>query len=158
MPYLGSFSSKTERSIIKIFKQYLPNCKIRIVSKATVRLSSLFSFKERIPRYLISGVVYKFKCGTCNDTYIGKTKRHQKTRFCEHFGISALTGKRVKTVKPSAISDHRETCNFENDMDCFTVIGGDSNNWNLLLKESLLIKRDNPVLNAKIASVPLKLF
>ena len=158
LPYLGSFSSKTERSITKIFKQYIPNCNIRIVTKATVRLSSLFSFKERIPSYLTSGVVYKFTCGTCNDTYIGKTKRHQKTRFCEHFGISALTGKRLKTVQPSAISEHRKSCNFNNDLDLFTVIGGDSNNWNLLLKESLLIKRDNPEMNAMVSSVPLKLF
>ena len=40
--------------------------------------------------------VYKFTCGSCNATYSGKTKRHFKVRICEHLGISALTGKRVK--------------------------------------------------------------
>ena len=105
-----------------------------------------------------SGVVYKFACGGCNATYIGKTKRHTKTRFCEHLGISALTGKRVKSEKPSAVSDHLKACKFKADQKSFSVLGRDSNNWQLLLKESLFIRMEQPVLNAKIASVPMKLF
>ena len=136
----------------------MPKCKVKVIAKATVRLSSLFSFKDKIPRYLTSGVVYKFTCGTCNGTYIGKTKRHQKTRFCEHLGVSALTGKPVKTVKTTAITEHRTTCPCASSFDSFKIIGGDSNNWHLLLKESLFIQRDTPPLNANVQSVPLKLF
>ena len=158
LPYLGPLTARTEHSINKLFHQYLPKCRVKVITKATVRLSSLFSFKDKIPRYLSSGVVYKFTCGTCNGTYIGKTKRHQKTRFCEHLGVSALTGKPVKTVKATAISEHRTTCPCAPTLDSFQIIGGDSNNWHLLLKESLLIQRDTPPLNANVQSVPLKLF
>ena len=158
LPYLGPLTAKTERSINKLFQQYLPGSKVKLITKASVRLSSLFNFKDKIPRYLSSGVVYKFACGTCNGVYIGKTKRHLKTRYCEHLGISALTGKRVKTTKQTAISDHRKTCPCQANSDSFTIIGRDSNNWHLLLKESLLIKRDSPPLNANTQSVPLKLF
>ena len=88
-----------------------------------------------------------------------KTKQHSKTRYCEHFGISDLTGKTVKTIKQSAISDHRKTCHSRIDFNAFTTLGRDkNNNWHLLLKESLFIQRDNPVMNAQVASVPLKLF
>ena len=158
LPYLGPLTAKTEQSINRLFRQYMPKCKVKVIAKATVRLSSLFSFKDKIPHYLTSGVVYKFTCGTCNGTYIGKTKRHQKTRFCEHLGVSALTGKPVKTVKATAITEHRTTCPCASSLDSFQIIGGDSNNWHLLLKESLFIQRDTPPLNANVQSVPLKLF
>ena len=158
LPYLGKLTTRTEHAVRKLFQQYIPNCKVRITTKATVRLSSLFSFKDKVPRYLSSGVIYKFTCGTCNGTYIGKSKRHQKTRFCEHLGISALTEKPSKSARPSAISDHRKFCESVNSLSSFTVIGGDSNNWHLSLKESLFIKKYNPPLKTKIQSVPLKLF
>ena len=158
LPYLGKLSSRTEKAIVKAFEQYLPTCKVKVITTATVRLRSLFSFKDKIPSYMSSGVVYKFACGGCNATYIGKTKRHTKTRFCEHLGISTLTGKRVKSEKPSAVSDHLKACKFKADQKSFSVLGRDSNNWQLLLKESLIIRKEQPVLNAKIASVPLKLF
>ena len=158
LPYLGSLSSRTEKSIIKTFEQYLPKCKVKVITTATVRLRSLFSFKDKIPSYISSGVVYKFTCGSCNASYIGKTKRHSKTRYCEHFGISPLTGKHVKTVKPSAVSDHQKVCRFQADMNSFVVLGRDRNNWQLRLKESLFIQKDNPVLNVNVASVPLMLF
>ena len=45
---------------------------------------------------LLSGLVYKYKCGGCNATCYGKTKRHFKVRICEHLGISHLTEKKVK--------------------------------------------------------------
>ena len=103
-------------------------------------------------------MVYKYKCSDCNATYIGKTKRHSKTRFSEHLGISALTGKTVKTEKDSAVRDHHSICRSTADLKSFTVLARDSNNWTLLLKESLFIQKERPQLNAKIASVPLKLF
>ena len=45
---------------------------------------------------LLSGLVYQYKCGGCNATYYGKTKRHFKVQIGEHLGISYLTEKKVK--------------------------------------------------------------
>ena len=59
-------------------------------------MSNIFIFKDKIPSFLRSGIVYKFQCGSCNATYYGKTKRHFKVRMCEQLGTSARTGKRVK--------------------------------------------------------------
>ena len=73
-------------------------------------------------------------------------------------GISNLTSKRVKNVKESAVSDHLLQCNCAIAFDHFDVLASDTNSFRLLIKESLLIKRDKPVLNCTVKSFPLKLF
>ena len=57
-------------------------------------------------------------------------------------GISHLTKRRLKNVKESAISDHLLTCECKINFDDFTILSKDSNNINLLIKESLLISRN----------------
>ena len=59
-------------------------------------------------------------------------------------GISHLTNKRLKNVKRSDISDHLLTCDWNINFNDLTILSHDSNNYNLLIKESLLIARDNP--------------
>ena len=73
-------------------------------------------------------------------------------------GISNLTGKRVKNVKESAVSDHLLQCDCAIDLDHFNILASDTNSFRLLIKESLLIKREKPVLNHTFKSFPLKLF
>ena len=63
LPYLGPLTSRTEQSINKLLEQYIPKCRVRVITKASVRLSSLFNFKDKIPRYLSSGVINKFIAG-----------------------------------------------------------------------------------------------
>ena len=72
--------------------------------------------------------------------------------------ISNSTEKRLKSVKQSAVSDHILECNCSIDFDHFDTLASDSNKFRLLIKESLLIKRDKPQLNKTIKSFPLKLF
>ena len=73
-------------------------------------------------------------------------------------GISNLTGKRVKNVKESAVSDHLLQCDCTIDFDIFDNLASDTNSFRLLIKESLLIKRDKPVLNRTVKLFPLKIF
>ena len=72
--------------------------------------------------------------------------------------ISNLTGKRLKRIKQSAVSDHLLECNCSTDFDHFDILTSDANRLRLLIKESLLINRDQPQLNKTIKSFPLKLF
>ena len=106
---LGAESLKLRTRLSKLFENYLPACKLRVVFKCNTRMSSFFKFKDRVNRALRSKVVYKFTCGGCNASYIGKTMRHLNVRASEHIGISALTQKRVK-CKRSAVSDHLLVC------------------------------------------------
>ena len=69
-----------------------------------------------------------------------------------------LNGKRLKCVKQSAVSDHLLQCNCSIDFDHFDNLASDANRFRFLIKESLLIKRDQPQLNKTIKSFPLKRF
>ena len=63
-------------------------------------------------------------------------------------GVSNLTGKRSKNIKDSAFSDHLLQYNCTVDFDHFEILATDVvSKFNLLVKEKLLIKRDNPVFN-----------
>ena len=44
------------------------------------------------------------------------------------------------------------------DFDHFDILASDANKFRLLIKESLLVKRDQPQLNKTIKLFPLKLF
>ena len=58
----------------------------------------LFRFKDIIPTFMNSKVVYKFKCNICNDVYLGETKRHLLVRQYEHLGKSILAEKPSKVL------------------------------------------------------------
>ena len=158
LPFLGTMSSNIKRKLQTCFQKSLPQCHIKIILKSTNRLSSLFHFKDVIPKELRSHLVYKFSCSSCNATYYGKTERHLNVRSGEHIGLSPLTGNRV-ACKTSAISEHlllhdNNNSNFND----FTILCRDDNAFRLSLRESLLIKKDSPVLNKNIASMPLLLY
>ena len=70
-------------------------------------------------------------------------------------GTSHLTNKRLKNINQSAISDHLLTCDCNINFNDFTILSKDSNNFNLLVKESLLIARDKAILNKTVKSLPL---
>ena len=85
-------------------------------------LNNFFTFKDRIPLFLRSGIVYKSLCGDCSATYYGKTKRHFKVRMCENLEISALTGKRGKGDDDSVINKHLLFCNHAPDFEDFSIL------------------------------------
>ena len=92
-------------NLMRKLKNSLPQCNVKVVLKSTNHLSSLFRFRDVIPKELRSHQVYKFSCSSCNATNYGKTERHLNARASEHIGLSLLTGNRV-ACKPSAKSDH----------------------------------------------------
>ena len=75
--------------------------------------------------------------------------------MCEHLGISALTGKRVKGDDDSAIKEHLLFCNHTPDFEDFSILATNNNDFKVTLIESLLINRDHPRLNKNKQSLPL---
>ena len=109
----------------------------RTVLQTKCKLINFFAFKIRIPAFLHSGMVYKFECGGYNVTFYSKTKRHFKVRMCEKLGISALTGKRKKGDKNSAIKVHHFFCNHSSGFDNFSILASNNNDFNVTLMASL---------------------
>ena len=125
--------------------------------KNKTRLGNNFHFKDRIPKDLTSGAVYKFQCGLCNEYYYGECMRHLNVRIGEHIRISPLTRKQVKP-KNSSVADHLQLCNHSASYDDFSILTRENKKFLLELKESLLIMRDKLSLNRNITSAPLHLF
>ena len=118
----------------------------------------MFRFKDCIPYDLVSGVVYEYTCGRCNSSYYAETERHLKVRSGEHVGISPLTFKKTKLFKKSSIRDHLLECDNNPSFDEFAMVAHRKKKYLFEIKESLLIKRDQPVLNKNIGSATLHLF
>ena len=78
--------------------------------------------------------------------------------MCEHLGVSALTGKRVKGDNDSAIKEHHLFCNHSSGFDDFSILASNNNDFKVTLMESLLINRDHPPFNKNRHSLPLELF
>ena len=160
LPFLGSTSSQTRKKVQKLFSDKLTSCNLKIVFTSPVRVESFFTFKDRLPKMLPSGLVYQYKCGGCNATYYGKIKRHFKVRICEHLSISHLTEKKVKidNNKLTAIQEHLLCCNCSPFFEDFSILIRESNGFKLKIMESLLIARDKPILNNSDSSLHLELF
>ena len=131
LPYLGKLSLQMRSRMNCIMKNKLPYCNVQFVFQTKCKISNFFTFKDKIPSFLRSGIVYKFQCGSCNATYYGKTKCHFKVRMCEHLKISALTGERVKGDYDSAIKEHLLFCNDTPDFEDFSILATNNNDLKL---------------------------
>ena len=115
----------------------------------------MFRFKDRLPYDLVSGVVYKYTCGSCKSSYYGETDRHLKVSCGEHIRISPLTSKKIKPSKESAICDHLLICNNDTSFDDFSILAHGNNKLVLEINERWPSKRDEAVLNKNISSARL---
>ena len=62
-------------NLYKSDSKTLPQCNIKVIFQSKDRL---FKFKNSIPLYLRSHLIYKFQCSNCNIAYYGETDRYVK--------------------------------------------------------------------------------
>ena len=158
LPFIGNKSLQLRTRLVNSIENNLKICQLKVIFQSPCKLSSLFRYKDSLKKEICSDIVSRYTCSNCKVTYYGKTYRYFFTRASEHIGISNLTGKRLKSVKQSTVSDHLLKCNCSIDFDHFDILASDANKFGLLIKKSLLIKRDQPQLSKTIKSLPLKLF
>ena len=96
LPSVGMILTELKVKLHKTFKQLLPPCDLRVIFKVSLRMKNYFNFKDKIKQELRSLLVCNFKCNSCNAEYIGKKKRHYRTRTSELIGVLPLTGKCIK--------------------------------------------------------------
>ena len=157
LAFIGKKSLHLRFKLVKSVQNNLSFYHLKVVFQSPYKLQTLFRFKDALDKKICSHLVYCHLCSSCNATYV-KTYRHFFTRAAEHIDISTLTGKLVKNVKQTAVSDHLLQCNCAIDFDHFNVLPSKINSFRLIIKDSLLIKRDKPILNCTVKSFPLKLF
>ena len=143
--------------LVKSIQNNLKLCKLKVVFQSPCQLNSLFRYKDSLKKKIRPDIVYRYTCNNCKFTCYVEIYHHFFTRAAEQMHISNLTGKHLKSVKQSAVSDHLLECNCSIDFDNSDILTSDANKFRLLIKESLLIKHDQPQLNKTIKSFPLKL-
>ena len=72
LPFLGSTSFQIRKKPQKLFSDKLTSCNLKIVFTSPVRVQSFFIFKDKLAKMLLSGLVYKHKCGGCDAIYCGR--------------------------------------------------------------------------------------
>ena len=154
-PFLGKKSMQLRTCLVNSIESNLQFCKLKVIFQSPCKLNLLFCYKDSLQKKICSDIAYRSMCSNCKVTYYGKTYHHFFTRAAEHMGVCNLTGKHLKQ---SAVSDHLLECNCSIDFDHFDILASDANRFRLLIKESLLIKHDQPQLNKTIKLFPLKLF
>ena len=134
LPFLGTTSWKIKNDLIRTIRKNAPACNIKIIFKTTKRLSSCFTFKDKFPKSLLSGVIYKYTCAKCKLCYIGCTKRFWEKRLEEHLHVSALTGKPLQGMQIYAPMQHvRNSCPGRRiSREDFEIIGHEKNKYLVL--------------------------
>ena len=158
LPFLGKLSLDLRTRLRNSISKNLLFCKIRIIFKSSTRVSNFFQFKDKIPYCLCSKVVCKLSCGRCNASFYGETCRHLSVRVGEHSGVSPLTGKKSKSKKSTAVKDHMLFCDHIVSIDDFKILATSNSDFRVKVKESLLISRDEPILNKNETLLPVYLF
>lgn len=149
MPYMGYISDKLKNELQNIISKRFPHLDLVLVFKNNFTIHSFFKHKEKLSIPLCSSVVYLYKCGECNSSYIGSTKRQFRCRIAEHLGLSVRTGKPLQTPNNSAIMDHHYRTNHNISTNNFEILSKCANNiYDLRTIESLYISKFKPNLNS----------
>ena len=138
-------------------RKFHPNISLRVIFKTPQRISSFLPNKDFLSPMHRSSLVYKYKCGSCNATYIGKTSRHLQAGVDEHHGISSHTGHPIYSSLHSSIREHCHQTNHTFHPDNFTILTTAHTNYELMIKESVLIHHNMPTLNTNLSSTCLHL-
>ena len=112
------------KKLQRLFSDKLISSNLKIVFTSPVKVKSFSTFQDKLPKMLLSGLVYKQKCSGCNAAYYGKTKLHFKVQLFEHLGISYLTGKKgeIGNNKLSKIQEHFLSCNYSPSFEDFSIL------------------------------------
>ena len=157
LPYFGKQSVSLQKDLVALLKTIYPYLDPKVVLRNTFTIGSLFRFKDRIPKACQSGVVYKFCCSSCGESYIGSTHVRLTTRVCQHMGISDRTGSMPINPKPSSVRDHSDECATAFSISDFNILRKSNLELDLRLLESLYICKHKPKLNAKNSALPLSI-
>ena len=148
---------KYRNSLRKIVKQYIPDVIVSFVLTVPCRLNRFFNVKDVTPVDILSNIIYKFQCSSCNAIYVGKTDRHFYVRKNEQLGTSYRNGCNITIGPRSAVMKHLLCHNHTADHANFSVLYKFNKSIDTSIIESLLIPKLKPCLNNG-TSIALNIF
>ena len=157
LPYVGHISYDIRSRLQNILKHTFPQVNFRFVFFNSFTVGSLLRKRSFLPVDLNSSTVYMFTCPQCGLRYLGSSSRWLRHRITEHRGLSIRTGFPLSRPSHSAIRDHSLTENHPFTNQDFKILTFASDRLDLVISESLLIKRMKPELNANSSAFELSL-
>src|SRR5215469_12911630 len=155
IPYLGPLSLSLSSELRCLFSKYFPHCKIPLLHTNSHTISSFFRFKDIIPLFCRSSVIYSFKCVDCQANYVGQTGLHLFTRICKHKGLSHRTNLPISSPEFSSVRNHSDSCRHPLRNNDFSILRSSSSSLDRKILESLYIHSLRPSLNNQSSSTPL---
>jgi hypothetical protein len=157
LPFFGYQSEKLKSELSSLLSRTYPYVDFHLILSNSFKTSSLFRFKDRLPKSMSASVVYEFSCalGSAPVSYIGMTKRHLHKRVAEHAGRSARSNKPLSNPPHSSIRLHSTNCSCNISLDNFKILTSANNDTDLRILESLYIYKKRPPLNEMLSSHPL---
>ena len=159
LPYYGHKSVLLIKELTNLITEYFPHIEPKLILTNQHKIGSYLSYKDKIPKILQSGIVYKFSCPqNCGSAYIGSSIRTLQTRVMEHAGLSVRTQRPLTSPLQSAVRSHCVGCGgVPVLLDNFEVINYRSGIIDLRILESLYIMKEKPNLNQTDSAFPLKI-
>ena len=158
LDFHGFVSVNFKNKLTELVGKFYPQVRLHFAFRTNNRIGSFFHLKDRIPSYLRSRVVYKYKCNVCDDIYIGETMRWLGMRVCEHSGHSFRTGTPLSCPPYSAIRDHMLTHNTSVSKSSFEIIDSGNTEIDIKVLETLHSKVLKPSISRHDSSLILACF
>ena len=102
---------------------------LRVILETKCRFTNYFYLKDSVHENLRSNLIYKFSCGSCTASYVGKTYRHFRERVLKHQGVSPRTCKQVKGTSSTSVRDHMLVCDHNVVHEDLKFLGNESNRY-----------------------------
>ena len=156
LPYLGEVSEQVKGAIYSCLSRIKCGSVQVVITYNFARVGGQFPYKDRQPKQLANGVVYKIECNDCDKFYIGETARASYKRFTEHCKRS---GSGLTEVGKHLKANPTHNIDFDNS---FSVLKyGLSYTWKRKFAETLFLQEhaaDPNRLNDMQTSLQLYLF
>jgi len=155
LPFMGYLSVKVKDELNTLFSKFFPHLNVIIIFTNNRSIGSFFRVKEKLEPLLNSGIVYKYTCSSCKACYIGSSTRRLINRISEHKGVSSRTGQLTETQVFSAIRNHCLEKDHVLKAENFSIINRSYSKYDLLIKESIHIHTERPILNNQMSAFKL---
>ena len=157
LPFIGHISYDIRKKLQHVLRDAFPQVNFQFVFTNSFTIGSLLREKSSLPKDLNANIAYLFTCAHCGMRYLGSTSRWFKHRYLEHKGLSLRTGFPISKPSFSAVRQHSHEQDHPFTDQDFEILTFASNRLDLIISESILIKKMKPELNNNLSSFQLSL-
>lgn len=144
---MGRLSFEVRKQLRTLLQNNYPQMKFTFVFNNSNTIANFLKQPTRCHSDVCSNVVYLSTCPDCQVRYVGSTSRWLRHRILEHKGRSFRTGLPLSRPSFLAIREHSHNHSHPFSNTDFNILATHSSRQDLIISESLLIRKMKPELN-----------